>query len=256
MADDTSQSSIDTTMPPPLEARPGRQTRRLMALVEVIAASGFPSQLGLSLLLIGLGVQPIDERGGLALRYVAMVWVLDVVVLLGFISWRLRATGESLRTLLLGTKAVRRELLLGLALVPLLLAVVTVVLGGIRLAVPALHNVATNPFEGLVRSALDAWTLGAMAVLSGGIKEEAQRAFVLHRFEEHLGGAWVGLVPFSVVFGLGHFIQGWDIGVVTTLLGLFWGVLYLQRRSATASVVSHSGFNVVQILQFTLFGAS
>jgi membrane protease YdiL (CAAX protease family) len=256
MAEDTCQSSLDTEAPVPLEDRPARTTRRMVALAEVVGASGFPSQLGLSLLLIGLGVQPLDERGGLALRYVATVWVLDVVVLLGFISWRLRATGESLRGLLLGTKPVRRELLLGLALVPLLLAAVTVVLGGIRLVVPALHNVATNPFEGLVQSPLDAWTLGAMAVLSGGIKEEAQRAFVLHRFDQHLGGAWVGLVPFSVVFGLGHAIQGWDIGVVTTLLGLFWGVLYLRRQSATATVVSHSGFNVIQILQFALFGAS
>ena len=256
MPDETSQPSLETPAPARLEGPPGRHPRRLVALAEVIAASGFPSQLGLSLLLLGLGVQPVDERGALALRYVVGVWVLDVVVLLGFISWRLHATGESIRTLVVGTRPIRRETLFGLALVPLLIAVVTVVLGAIRLLVPALHNVATNPFEGLVRTARDAWILGAMAVLSGGLKEEAQRAFVLHRFDQHLGGACVGLVAFSLVFGMGHFIQGWDVGAVTTLLGLFWGILYLRRRSATASVVSHSGFNVVQILQFMLFGSS
>ena len=114
---------------------------------------------------------------------------------------------------------------------------------------------ATNPFEPLLRSPRDAIILGAVVVISGGIKEEVQRAFVLRRFEQHLGGARVGLVVFSVVFGAGHFIQGWDVSVVTALLGLFWGVLYLRRGSVTASAVSHSGFDVAQIVQFMVFGS-
>jgi membrane protease YdiL (CAAX protease family) len=228
----------------------------MVAAAEVVAASGFPSQFLLSLLLLGAGFHAQDDRGGLSLAYVATVWLLDTAAMGAFIVWRLRASGESVRTLLLGARPAGREALLGLAIVPLLFVLVVAVLGALRLAIPALHNVTTNPLEGLVRSAVDAWVLGTLAVLSGGLKEEAQRAFVLHRFEEHLGGSSVGLVVFSVVFGMGHFIQGWDVGVVTTLLGFVWGVLYLRRRSVTASVVSHAGFNIIQIVQFTLIGPS
>ena len=256
MIDDAATPVDDTVLPMALEDRPGRAARRAVALAEVIVASGFPTQFGLSLLLIVAGLRPFDDRGTLSLSYVAWVWILDLVALVGFIAWRVRATHESIRAVFLGTRPVRREVLLGLVSVPALLVVVAVLLAGIRLVLPELHNVAANPFEGLVRTPLDAWILGAMAVLSGGLKEELQRAFVLHRFDQHLGGARVGLVLFSVVFGAGHFIQGWDVGLVTMLLGFIWGVVYLRRGSVTATVASHSGFNVIEILQFTLLGSS
>ena len=40
-----------------------------------------------------------------------------------------------------------------------------------------------------------------VVVLGGGIKEELQRAFVLHRFDQDLGGIRLGLVLFSIMFG-------------------------------------------------------
>ena len=92
-------------------------------------------------------------------------------------------------------------------------------------------------------------------IVTGGIKEEMQRAFVLHRFDQSLGGARAGLVVYSVVFGTGHIIQGYDVAIVTTLLGLAWGIVYLRRRSLVASSVSHAGFNAAQVLQFAMFGA-
>ncbi|MCK7518721.1 MAG: CPBP family intramembrane metalloprotease [Ignavibacteriales bacterium] len=64
------------------------------------------------------------------------------------------------------------------------------------------------------------------------LKEEVQRAFVLHRFDQHLGGARLGLVLYSLVFGTGHIIQGYDVAIVTALLGLAWGTVFLWRRSA------------------------
>ena len=69
----------------------------------------------------------------------------------------------------------------------------------------------------------------------------------LRRFDQHLGGGWLGLAVFSVAFGLGHFIQGWDTVVVTGALGVLWGALYLTRGSAVAAMVSHTGFNLTQI---------
>jgi membrane protease YdiL (CAAX protease family) len=94
-----------------------------------------------------------------------------------------------------------------------------------------------------------------VAVIGGGVREEVQRAFILNRFERHLGGGWVGLGISSVVFGLGHIIQGYDVAVTTAVLGAFWGFVYLKRRSLAATVVSHSGFNAAEIFRYTLYGA-
>jgi membrane protease YdiL (CAAX protease family) len=227
----------------------------MSALAEVVLTSGFPTQLAIGLLLVGAGLGVHAPDGRLSMTYVVTLWLVDAVLLLGLIVALLRLRGERLSMLLFGTRSNLREALLGLALVPVVFGLVFGALVTVRLVWPDLHNVAINPFEDLIRSPRDAAMLSTVAVLSGGIKEEVQRAFVLRRFEQHLGGARVGLVIFSVVFGAGHFIQGWDVGVVTTLLGLFWGVLYLRRGSFTASAVSHSGFNVAQIVQFVVVGS-
>ena len=81
-----------------------------------------------------------------------------------------------------------------------------------------------------------------------------QRAFILRRFEQHLGGAVTGLIVFSVAFGLGHLVQGRDAAIVTGLLGAFWGIVYLRRRSVVAPIVCHAGFNLIEVA--IPFGAS
>lgn len=246
----------------PIPASPAPQgaarpptTARLAALLEVVLASGFPTQLAIGLLLLGAGLDVRTPDGRLSMHYVVTLWLLDAVVLVGLIVALLRLRGERLGDLLFGNRPPLGEALLGLALLPVIYALVVGALVGVRLLWPNLHNVAVNPFGDLIRSRADAMVLAVVAVLSGGLKEEMQRAFVLRRFEQHLGGAPVGLVIFSVVFGAGHFIQGWDVGVVTTLLGLVWGILYLKRRSFAASAVSHSTFNVAQIVQSMVFGS-
>jgi len=120
---------------------------------------------------------------------------------------------------------------------------------------PWLRNLPKNPFEGLIRTPTDALMFGVVAVVGGGLREEVQRAFILHRFDQHLGGGWVGLAISSVAFGLGHVIQGRDVAVTTAVLGAFWGFVYLRRRSVAATVVSHSGFNAAEIFRYTFYGA-
>jgi membrane protease YdiL (CAAX protease family) len=58
----------------------------------------------------------------------------------------------------------------------------------------------------------------------------------------------------SVAFGLGHIPQGLDATVATGLLGAFWAAVYLRRRSVVAPIVSHSGFDLLQLLQFVFVG--
>ena len=97
--------------------------------------------------------------------------------------------------------------------------------------------------------------LAVIVILAGGVREEMQRAFLLRRFERHLGGARVGVVILSIGFGLGHIVQGWDAVIATGLLGAFWAMLYLRRRSIVAPLVSHAGFNALEVLRVAVWGA-
>ena len=67
-----------------------------------------------------------------------------------------------------------------------------------------------------------------MVIVAGGVREELQRAFLLHRFRTDLGQPWMGLLITSLAFGLGHTLQGWDAAVVTGVLGAIWGAMYLD----------------------------
>lgn len=97
--------------------------------------------------------------------------------------------------------------------------------------------------------------LGVIAILAGGVREELQRAFLLRRFEQHLGGPAIGVLVLSTAFGLGHIPQGWDAVIATGLLGVFWAVVYLRRRSSIAPMVSHAGFNSLEVLRLALMGS-
>jgi len=125
----------------------------------------------------------------------------------------------------------------------------------IQQVAPWLHTVPTNPMQNFVRTPRDAAAFAVIAVVAGGLREEVQRAFLLRRFERWLGGGRVGVIVTSVAFGLGHKIQGLDAAVATSLLGGFWAFIYLRRRSVVAPVVSHSGFNLLQLAQFPEAGA-
>ena len=49
----------------------------------------------------------------------------------------------------------------------------------IQHAAPWMHNVATNPFQGLIQSRGDAAMFAVVAIVGGGVREEVQRAFIL-----------------------------------------------------------------------------
>ena len=57
----------------------------------------------------------------------------------------------------------------------------------------------------------------------------------------------LGLALFSLAFGLGHALQGWDAAVMTGVLGAFWGYVYIRRRSIVAPVVCHAAFNLLEV---------
>ena len=222
---------------------------RIVALIEVLICSDFLTQLALGGTLAAFGYQPF-EHGRLSVGYVITLSLGDAVFLVGLILVLLYAHGERPRDLLFGHRSVVPEVRIGVPLVAAALAIAVLVLLPIRRFAPWLHTVEQNPLQELLRSPRDAWLFALVVLVAGGIREEIQRAFLLHRFEVWLGGPAVGVVVTSVAFGAGHFVQGVDASIATGLLGAFWGVTYLRRRSMVAPMVSHAGFDLVQVIQY------
>ncbi len=219
----------------------------------MLLCSDYPTQIGIATALTLAGYRPFGSDGLLQLPYVAALSFIDAVLLVGMIFALLWLHGERPRDVLLGSRRVGREMLVGLPLVAVAIAIAVGLLLALRWLVPGLHNVKVNPLEGLIQTPRDALVFGGVVIFAGGLREEIQRAFILHRFERYLGGPTVGVIVSSIGFGAGHFVQGWDAVVATATLGAFWAVVYLRRRSVVAPVVSHTGFDLLQIAQYVLF---
>lgn len=232
-----------------------RSQQRVIAIAEILLCSSVPTQIVIGALLRLAGWLPVDESGQLSLPFVLALSVADTLLLIALMVVLTRAHGDSVRVLWLGHRPVKREVVVGALLIPVVFLMVVVLLNILRIVAPWLHNVPTNPLEQLAGTPGQAAVLGVVAIVAGGVREELQRAFLLQRFERHLGGAAVGVIVLSVGFGVGHIVQGWDAVVTTGLLGAFWAVVYLRRRSAVAPLVSHSGFNTLEVLRVAMFGS-
>ena len=173
----------------------------------------------------------------------------DTALLLSLIVWLLRRRGERPWHVFFGDRPVLREIGVGMASLPLILVIVIVLTLSIRRFVPLLHNVPDNPLEGMIGTGTSLWLFLAVVIVAGGVREELQRAFLLHRFRGDLGQPVMGVVITSLAFGMGHTLQGLDAALITGALGATWGVMYLSRGGALASMVSHSLFNSGELLR-------
>lgn len=235
--------------------RPGdaalqRPQPRWLALFEAVLVCGVPTQAFVGMALLVAGLSPRDGSGDeLSLRFFATLSLVDTVLVVVLIRFFLHSTGERPRDVFIGRRPVGREAALGLALVPVVLTVVAVVVLALRTLFPWMQTVPTNPFMPFMETPLDAAVFVVVVVLAGGVREELQRAFILHRFEQRLGGIRLGLVLFTVAFGALHIQQGLDVSVAVGLLGLIWGIIYIRRRSAMLPIFNHAGFNAMQVFQ-------
>jgi len=220
-------------------------------LLEVLICSDVPTQIALGSTVAALGFKPYSSSGQFQVGYVVGLSLVDAVILVGLIILFLYSHGESPRGVLFGRRRIADEIAFGLPLTILALVIGLGLLVAIQRFAPSLHSVQQNPIAGLLTSRRDAWLFALVVLVAGGVREEIQRAFLLHRFEVWLGGRNVGLIVTSVAFGAGHVLQGYDAALVISLLGAFWGAIYLRRRSVIAPMVSHAGFDLVEIVLFT-----
>lgn len=225
---------------------PAPSLTRSRAAAEVLLCSGYPTQLLVLGALASFGLTPSPD-GTLSPDFIFAISAIDTVLLVGLIIVFLRLSNEPPRQIFLGQAPVTGEIRIGIVLLPVIFLVVIVVQLVLRTLAPFLHNVEVSPFQSLLSSP---WLIAGFVVLvlvAGGVREELQRAFLLHRFEQRLGGGRIGVAVTSVAFGLGHTVQGWDAAIITALMGAFWGALYLSRRSVVSTITNHALFNVSQI---------
>ena len=228
-------------------ARPPRPT--WPAWVEILLCSGYPTQIVVGQLLVAAGIRPLLPDGSLSSTFVFLLSMADTALLVGMILAFLLRRGERPADVFLGGRPPLGEIRAGILSLPFVLGVMIAMMLALRRFVPAMHNVADNPLEGMIGTGFNLWMFLAVVILAGGVREELQRAFLLHRFRGDLGQPWMGLFITSLAFGMGHTLQGNDAAIITGTLGAIWGAMYLMRGSALAGVVSHALFNSSEVLR-------
>jgi membrane protease YdiL (CAAX protease family) len=250
---DADTSTADLPPAPAAHERP-TLTDRCIALLEVLLCSDYPTQFVVASTLIALGFRATRPDGSLDILFVILLSFADTALLIALMGVFLVAHGDRPRELFLGSRPVLSEARAGLPLIPAVLMLAVISMVTLRRFFPQLHDVERNPLQDVIRSSGDASMFALVVVVAGGVREELQRAFLMNRFERWLGGGAVGVIVASAAFGVGHRMQGGDAAVTTAVLGAFWAIVYLRRRSVIAPVVSHSGFNLLQLAQLLVFG--
>ncbi len=220
---------------------------RLQAFLEVLLLSGLVSSLLASLPFGLTGRDPVALTNDA--QSVAAFILLEASIVLLLLLFVLRMNRETLRDLGVHRRRWISHLAVGVALVPVLFLVNAAVAMFFKGLLPR-YFLDRNPLVDLIKTPKDLAIFLCAALYAGGVKEELQRAFILNRFRDHLGGAWFGLVTWSVAFGAGHYVQGLQGVVAATMFGLLFGGLYLIRRSILAPLVAHALYDTTALLGY------
>ena len=230
-------------------AEPPAPRRTWPTWVEILLCSGYPTQLSIGFGLQFAGLNALRDDGSLSASFVFALSLLDTLLLLSLIVALLLRRGESPRLVFFGDRPAAREVAFGILSLPFVIAMVAVLMLTILRYAPSLHNVPRNPLEAFLGTQTGLLMFLFIVIVAGGVREELQRAFLLHRFRSDLRQPWMGVLITSLAFGLGHTLQGLDAAIATGSLGALWGVMYLLRGSAIAPMVSHSLFNSAELLR-------
>ncbi len=226
------------------EQHPGdRLAERVAAFLEVLLVALLGSLLTLAIFQ-AFSVNPIGQaRSVFVFLLCESAFTLLTIVLL------LRFRRERVRDLGISPSGWANEVGLGFLLVPVLFGSTIVVSLFFQRFLPQFIQ-TENPLLDLVRSPLDLVLFMLSSVWVGGVKEEIQRAFILTRFDRHLGGIWFGLLVWSAFFGVMHGMQGIDKAAGAGVLGLLFGLIYIWRRSLIAPMVAHALYDITTLLIF------
>jgi membrane protease YdiL (CAAX protease family) len=241
---------MDSTPPNP-DLPPKTWVDRIQAVFEVFLLSGLISSLLAGLLLYAFlgkrAANPLDSAG-----VFSVYLLLESGIVFLFLATILKYHRQTINSLGLQWAQWRFHLLIGLALVPFLFLINAAVALSVKLYFPQFF-IEKNPLTDLIHTPRQLALIIFSALVAGGIKEELQRAFILTRFRDHLGGASLGLVLWSIGFGAGHYVQGVQGVVIAAFYGLIFGIIYLLSRSLIAPIIAHGVYDSMALLAYWLF---
>jgi len=226
--------------------------KRLGSLAEILLALGVPTDILASLTLAHF---PAVSDPLASVKALAAFTTLSSLLLLSLIGILQRMRGESFFGSFLGPRSrLGKEALRGLLWVPAIFAVAYLLKSFFLHAAPSVYSGEKNVLEEMMRSPGDLALFLFVALFTGGIKEEFQRAFVIRRFEAGWGPAWIGALLFAGYFGYGHRVQGLDEAIIAGLIGLAWGLLFIARKSVVAPAVNHGLYDALELIRYYAFG--
>jgi membrane protease YdiL (CAAX protease family) len=243
--------NMDVVLPAEPPAAP-RKTwlDRVQALFEVLLLAGFASSI---LAALPFAFSAAGRSSLLAsVRLMSMYLLLEAFITFVLLFLVMRAHGETLKGLGLSLMRWRFNALLGIAIIPVLF-VLNFIVSVIFQAFFPRYVLEHNPLTELIHTPLDLVIFVTIALVAGGVKEELQRAFILRRFQAHLGGADLGLVLWSIAFGLGHYVQGTQGMVAAGTFGLILGIAYLARGNLIVPMVAHGAYDTIALLGYWYF---
>jgi membrane protease YdiL (CAAX protease family) len=235
---------------PPLPSETPRNPwiDRVQAAIEVFLVSGIVSGLLASVPIALLHIKDTDllvRNANILSTYLLLESAITFLIL----ALLMKVHRESPKNLGLRWRDWKRHLSIGLVLVPFLFLINGIVALLFREYLPGLYSEHNPLLEGIqTPSQLVLFIFSAL--VAGGFKEEIQRAFILNRFQTYLGGAWIGLLLWSLAFGAGHYAQGVQGIVIASLYGFLFGVIYLLSGSLIAPITAHAVYDTVAILLF------
>ena len=203
-------------------------------------------------LLQAAGLRPLREDGSLSANFIFTLSLIDAALLISLILLLLHRRGENPWRVFFAGRPPGPEAAAGVLSFPVVIALVVGLSLFLHRYFPSLRTVPENPLQALLGTQAGLLMFLFVVIIAGGVREELQRAFLLHRFRDDLGQPWAGLIVTSIAFGIGHTLQGLDAAVITGALGAFWGVMYLRRGSSLGPIVSHSLFNSTELLRVLL----
>ncbi len=244
-----SGAGVEAPAPPPRPAGP-LPGERPLALLEILIVSGILTDVLAVLLagwLTGLGRDGVHARpyGLFVFLMISTAFILGAVALFQ----RLHRGNPALHLRFRPAAGWLRELAATAACLP----VVFITLWAVELVITLVDAKAIqqiNPILAMIRTPSDLALFLVSGVVAGGLREEVQRAFIIRRAAAYFWSPWVGLLLWSVVFGLAHAPQGPAAIVVTALLGLEFGIFYLWRGALPVPVAVHALFNVAVLMVY------
>jgi len=221
---------------------------RLQAFIEVVLLSGLISSY-LAALIFSVFHGKRVELSTMDATIVSIFILIEAGITILLLVVILNLHRETLWSLGLQWKRWRTYFLLGLGLVPFFFVTNVIVAFVFRAYLPQ-YYIEANPLTESIQTPQQLTLFILSGLFAGGIKEELQRAFVLTRFRRYLGGAWLGLVLWSLAFGAAHYVQGVQGIVIATLYGFIFGIVYLLSGSLIAPIVAHGAYDTIALLAY------